>query len=219
MPPGVCTTFIERGNSHIEVPNPSPIPRGSPFVLRAADFAPWAVGHYWGISSPSNYRLRDVSEVTPLGRQDYEHISTLLGGSNWPDQAYLHSMRYGMSHQATTLPWAVVICPPNLSARPYLDELAAISAKAAARGWVSISQKVPLVQNYASPYGMTIKYDRAPRNFAKHRTYLVPTALFRLAGPRWLLMATSLWKRISRRSYCPVSTTFVVRAHSSERRG
>ena len=136
----------------------------TPFIIGPERFALWAVGHTFNTEDPNAcfHVSMEVPWESPLR---YDAVAAALGGANYPDQAFLHGRKFGMSHLAHVapgLPYAVVVCPPNKSARPLLNDLARMTRTAEASGWGESFLALPSIPYHANAYGAIVYLERNP---------------------------------------------------------
>jgi hypothetical protein len=133
---------------------------GRPFIIEAAHCDQRIVGMSIDISASGQCTPRDDSD-RPTGRFDMTKWPGVMDKS-FPDQELISWREFGVDLK-TTAPWAIVLCPPMLSARPHLQELSDAATKEIKKGWLQEEQTlISCVPMSANSFGMNIKHDRPP---------------------------------------------------------
>jgi hypothetical protein len=131
-----------------------------PFIIEAAQCDQRIVNMSIDISATGQCTPRDDSD-RPTGRFDMTKWPDVMNKS-FPDQELLSWREFGVDLK-TTAPWAIVLCPPMISARPHLQELSDAAAKEIKKGWLQEEKTlVVCAPMSANSYGMNIKHDRPP---------------------------------------------------------
>ena len=97
------------------------VPASKPFEINAADCALWASGLVFDTRDPEHCVLVQLSDVATEAF-DMEFVGTELEGVHYPDRELLYFLEFGCRLKSK-FPFAAVVCPPHVSARPWMREL------------------------------------------------------------------------------------------------
>lgn len=131
-----------------------------PFVIEASDCIPMVRGLPLNISAAGMCTPRDDSDIDQ-GRFPVELIQSILG-PRFTDQELFSFCRFGMDLRSSA-PWAIVLCPPMQSARPFMQRLTESADKEIKKGWLRVEEGlVSCAPMSCNSFGMIAKHDKPP---------------------------------------------------------
>ena len=148
---------VNRNGSHHQSRRAGPASK--PFEIRPEDCAPWTLGLVFDTRDPSHCILASVEDVERT-RFDVEVIEAAIG-DDFPDRELLFCLEFGCRLKSA-FPFSVVVCPPHLSARPWMHELAKGVDEETEAKWLFRSQVLPFIPYHAAAFGVALKKHRWP---------------------------------------------------------
>jgi len=141
------------------------VPCRDPLIFLPEDFQPCLVGRSIDTSNHdacfvTSDHDREAHHFTSDGKLaetiDHARVASDLGGKAFPDQEFLHSLRYGHDSKSTQ-PWALILCSMNKSAALNLPLVAKAIDAGILKGWQDTSTHITAVPSVFEPFGVAYK--------------------------------------------------------------
>lgn len=151
------------------------VPASKPFEINAADCALWASGLVFDTRDPEHCVLVQLSDVATEAF-DMEFVGTELEGVHYPDRELLYFLEFGCRLKSK-FPFAAVVCPPHVSARPWMRELVEQVNDEEKNKWLFSSTVLPFIPIHAAAYGIAFKRHRFPLKWRRTTDMSYPEGL------------------------------------------
>lgn len=147
----------------------------NPFEINASDCASWAAGLVFDTRDKDHCVLVNLRDVA-TGAFDMEFLGTALEGVHYPDRELLHYLEFGCRLKSR-FPFAAVVCPPHVSARPWMNEIVEQVREEEDNKWLFSSTVLPFIPIHAAAYGIAFKKHRYPLKWRRTTDMSYPEGL------------------------------------------